>query len=238
MGDLPCLDSSSTCLGQLKNKAVESNLALNQMKERIDEINGKIEEAKRNGSKSVRLEIFKPVVQFYLKDEVVPSATPGGQPTTTRPLARLFNIFSSPVRAFNDILTLIGVPLFEQRFGGSEATQARAIALGDLQIKVAELQRSRAELISKLTERVVEEAFKYEELKRRADLKQAIAAREANRIKLLEVGYRLGEGDTAGMLTAYNSVDDRKAEAIEARSLVKIQLQRLKVLILGTGVEE
>lgn len=238
LGELPCLDSSSTCIQQLNQKAVESNLSLRQMQERIEEINTKISEAQANGKKSVALEVFKPIAQFYLKDEVIPSTVPGQQPTTKRPLTRLLNIFTSPVNAFNDILGLIGVPLFEQRFGGSQQAQTRAIAIGDLQIKVAELQRGRTELSGKLTDKVTEEVFKYEELKRRADLKSAIAVREANRIKLIEVGYRLGDSDTNAMLAAYNNVDDRKADAIEAKSLLKIQLQRVKVLVLGSGLAE
>ena len=243
LGDLPCLDSSTTCIGQLQQKAIASNLSIRQMDQRIQEINDKIAEAQKNGQKAVRLEVFKPIVQFYLQDQIIPpgAAVPGQpapQPTRIRPLQQILSIFSQPINAFNNILSLIGVPLFEQRFGGSQQTQARAIAIGDLQIKVAELQRNRAAVADRLREQVTEQALKYEELQRNADLKNAIANREASRIQIMEIGYKFGQGDTSQMLSVWNSLDDRKAEAIAARSSVKIQVQRIKSLILGNGEAE
>jgi hypothetical protein len=45
------------------------------------------------------------------------------------------------------LIRTIGIPLFEGTQGGNGDAQRNAIAISDLQIKVAELQRGRAQLL-------------------------------------------------------------------------------------------
>ncbi|NJN87458.1 MAG: hypothetical protein HC881_15565 [Leptolyngbyaceae cyanobacterium SL_7_1] len=47
------------------------------------------------------------------------------------------DIFVNPVRRINNILSLIGMPLFRGISGGSDAQQSRQIAIADPQVKVA-----------------------------------------------------------------------------------------------------
>jgi hypothetical protein len=52
------------------------------------------------------------------------------------------------------LLNVVGIPLLQASFGGNAENQRNAIAISDLQVKVAELQRGRAELAQKIREQV------------------------------------------------------------------------------------
>ncbi|MBD1842149.1 hypothetical protein H6F89_01735 [Cyanobacteria bacterium FACHB-63] len=150
LGDLPCLDMSNACVQQLQQKAIENPSELKVIDERVQVIEQKVDEAKRNNQATVRLGVFEPLVQSWLKAEDVP--TVAGQPARKRGIInRIGNLFfGNTLSSVNEILSLVGVPLFRNSTGGDSATQSRTIAIGDLQVKLAEIQNKRGEIAAKL----------------------------------------------------------------------------------------
>lgn len=65
-GALPCLETTSSCLEQLQNKAVADSVLLKELDTRIQEANDKINEARAKNMKTVRLSILTPALQYLL----------------------------------------------------------------------------------------------------------------------------------------------------------------------------
>lgn len=122
--------------------------------QRIVVINTKIEEARKNNQKTIALGVFEPLVQSYLKLEEVP-VQQRQRPRKRGLLDRVFDFFVKPTGAINEVLSLIGVPLFRNAIGGDPAAQSRLIAIADLQVKVAEVEKQRADLADKIREQVM-----------------------------------------------------------------------------------
>jgi hypothetical protein len=71
MGDLPCLQPTTECIRQLQTMAVENNLTLAIIQERIDGIDQRIEEARARNQSAVWMDTFEPLVSRYLSYETV-----------------------------------------------------------------------------------------------------------------------------------------------------------------------
>ncbi|MUL34959.1 hypothetical protein [Gloeocapsopsis dulcis] len=76
--------------------------------------------------------------------------------------------------------------LSAKRNDGNEQNQRNAIAISDLQIKSAELQRGHAELVQKIREQVYLAVFDYDDAAREFQIAQEVAKRNAARMQLLE----------------------------------------------------
>jgi hypothetical protein len=130
----------------------------------------------------------------------------------------------------------VGIPFLQASFGGNAENQRNAIAISDLQVKVAELQRGRAELAQKIREQVYLAAFEYDEAAREFQISQEVAKRDAARMQLLQIEYRFGEGDSNTYLNSLNSLDGRKAQTYRAWAAMRSRIEKIKLLVLG--VEE
>ncbi len=84
-------------------------------------------------------------------------------------------------------------------FGGGDAQKV------DLELKTSELEAHKAGIASKPKDRVLTELLRFEELHNQSELQAAIATR----FKVIEVGYRLGEGSTAEMIALMSQLDTR-----------------------------
>jgi hypothetical protein len=230
-GELPCLDISESCLGQLQSLAVANSVAIKAIDERVQIINGKIEEAKRNNQATVRLGVFEPLVQNWLQLEAVPVGS-------TKPrrgfLNRVFDLFSQPLNGVNEILSLVGVPLFKNAIGGDPNVQARSIAIADLQVKVAEVENKRGDLVLRIRDAVVLQVLDFDQYRREFQVSQEIARRSQLRLKLVELDYRLASGTmtTPGYLSELSALDQQKAQTFRAWAKVRVQLVRVKLLVL------
>jgi hypothetical protein len=98
------------------------------------------------------------------------------------------------------------------------------------------LRRGRAELAQKIREQVYLAAFEYDEAARDFQLSQEVAKRDAARVRLLEVEYRFGEGDTNSYLSSLNGLDARNAQTYRAWTSMRARIEKIKLLVLG--VEE
>ena len=232
LGDLSCLEANDQCIAELQGKAIANSTTLKAIDQRIEAITAKVDEAKKNNEATVKLGVFEPLVQSFLKvDEV----TTQGQTKKRGFLDKLLGVLS--VSGINDVLSLIGIPLFRNATGGDAAVQSRVIAIGDLQVKLAEIQNKRGDLADTIREKVILSVLDFDVIRRDFQISQEIARRDTSKMKLIEVGYRFGEGETTAYLNQLSSLDKQKAETFRAWSKMRSQMARIKLLVLGAGEE-
>jgi hypothetical protein len=231
-GDLPCLAATPDCISSLQATATQKNPLLSEIDTRIEEINNKIESARVSNKKAVKLSVLTPVLQALLQPQIIKNAD-GKEKQTGGFLSNLASLFINPVGSLDKLLNAVGIPLLQASFGGNAENQRNAIAISDLQVKVAELQRGRAELAQKIREQVYLAAFEYDEAAREFQISQEVAKRDAARMQLLQIEYRFGEGDSNTYLNSLNSLDGRKAQTYRAWAAMRSRIEKIKLLVLG-----
>ncbi|WP_253276364.1 hypothetical protein [Synechococcus sp. PCC 6312] len=249
LGGLPCLDSTQECVKRLQELAIARSPILKEVDARIEEANTRIQEAQSNNQKLVNLEVFTPALQSYLSFDAGPSARLGttqvvtdpftgrqttvttSGPTAESPFDKIGRLFTGTGIA--EALSLIGIPLITNLFGGSQAAATRSLAIGDLQIKVAELQRNRAELAGRIRDKVTLDVLAFDQFKREFQATQELARREQTRLKLYEVTYRYGAGSTDQYLSRVNQADQYTSNAFKAWAAMRKNLEQIKILTTG-----
>ncbi|MGL5923362.1 hypothetical protein [Chroococcidiopsis sp.] len=234
-GDLPCLTATRDCISSLQSAATQHNPLLKEVDARIEEINNKIEEARSANKKAVKLSVMTPALQALIQPQQI-QQTDGKTHQTGGFISNLASLFTNPTGTLDKLLNAVGVPLLQASFGGNAENQRNAIAISDLQVKSAELQRGRAELANKIREQVYLAAFEYDEAAREFQISQEIAKRDAARMRLLEVEYRYGGGDSNSYLSSLNGLDSRKAQTYRSWASMRSRIEKIKLLVLG--VEE
>lgn len=230
-GDLPCLAATRDCISSLQSAATQHNPLLLEIDQRIEEINTKIDEARASNKKSIRLSVLTPALQALLSPQTINED--GKTRQTGGFLSNILSIFTNPVGIIDKLLNAVGVPLLQASFGGNAENQRNAIAISDLQVKAAQLQRGRAELAQKIREQVYLAVFDYDDAAREFQISQEITRRDVAREKLLEIEYRFGEGDTNTYLNNLNSLDSKKAQTYRAWAAMRARIEKIKLLVLG-----
>lgn len=237
-GGLPCVDATTECIAQLQDVATMQNPLLLEIDGRIEEINTRIEEAKAENKKSIRLSVLRPAVRVLLEPSTTATTNnSGSQQSITvnrpRPLEKIAQIVTNPVRIVNELLAAVGIPLFDSLFGGSDQNQERAIAISDLEVKLAEIQRGRAELADQVKEKVALAVFDFDTSRREFQISQEISKRESARLKLVDAEYRLGHGGTDPYLGQITSLDGKKGATFRSWASLRSQLAKIQLLVLG-----
>ncbi|MEA5597373.1 hypothetical protein [Rivularia sp. UHCC 0363] len=247
-GELPCLEATESCIRQLQEMAIGNAPALRAIDERIELINEKIDTARANNQQTINLGLFEPALQYFLKVENVPAVaetrdssgrvvTQGQAARTVGLVDRVIGLFtgSSTLSTINDILSVIGVPLFQAIAGGSPETQQREIAIADLQVKIAEVENKRGELAENLREQVILQMLDFDTIRREFQIGQEVAKRQQLQLQIVEQNYRFAVGnmDTPQFLAQINSLDRTKADTFRAWSKLRSQLVRVKLTVLG-----
>ncbi|WP_242034249.1 hypothetical protein [Richelia sinica] len=228
-GALPCLEISASCLEQLQTKAVSQSTLLKELDTRIQEANDKIAEAQSRNAKTVRLSILTPALQYLLG----PTPT-AGQPQQGRGLIdNLLGIFRGETGLINGLLNVIGIPLFQGSQGANTEANRNAIAISDLQIKVAELQRARAQLADTTREKVAIALVKFDEARTDFQVAQVVGARAVDQFKVFELRYIRGNNDTESYLAKQSQLDKTKADTYSAWAKMRRSLFEIKLLVLG-----
>jgi hypothetical protein len=240
LGDLPCLDVTEPCVRQLQEQAVSNSSTLQAIDERIALINDKIDEAKANNQRTIRLGLLEPALQAFLQIETIQeqrNATGDILQERQRRgfVDRIAMFFANPVRGLNDILALIGVPLFRSASGGDQAAQERGIAIADLQVKVAEIENKRGDVAQALREQVMLHVLEFDQTRREFQISQEVARRATLRLRILDQSYRFGVGtlDTPGYLREVSALDQQKAQTFGSWAKLRSQLTRIKLMVLG-----
>jgi hypothetical protein len=234
-GALPCLETSATCLQLLQQRAIVQSPLLKELDARVQEANDKIEEAKASGRKIIKLSILTPALQYLLG----PAPSPGQpQPAGTGLIDNLGAILRGKTGIINGLLRVVGIPLFQGSQGGNPEAQRSAIAVADLQIKVAQLQRSRAELSNKIREQTAISLIKFDEARTDFQTAQVLAGRVNDQFKVYEIRYTRGNSDTETYLTRLNQFDKTKAQTYRSWAKMRRSLFELKLLVLNVQEAE
>lgn len=238
-GDLPCLEASDGCIAQLQVLATTKNPLLTDLDAKIEEINTRIEEAKKQNKQSVDLAVLTPAVQYIFQGTGVATTTTTtttGSTTAPAPrrgvLGRLLGVFTS-ITGLNDLLSVIGVPVFQRLTGGNDASRTRDIAIADLAAKNAALVKDRALLANEIKNKVVTSVLEFDIAAREFQISQEEARREQDGFKLFEIEYRLGQGDTQQYLNSVRSLNSRKAAVYRAWTAMRRRVSEVKLLVLG-----
>ncbi len=146
-------------------------------------------------------------------------------------LDRILADIANPIQLANNLLNLVGIPFLENILGGSDKAQSRAIAISDLQIKVAELQRSRAEIAQALREKVVEILLVTDAASKEFQIAQEIGLRDTNRLAIARINYQFGEGDSESYLAKISALDRQKAQVLRNFNQMRSSLEKLRVIV-------
>ena len=228
-GELPCAIASTDCINQLQGQAVSSSKLLRELDQKIEEANGRIDEAKKLNLDSIAVGTFSPFLQTFLYSSLGPVSNGVEQPVNN-PFRLIFGNLASALLGQG-----LGNLFNWSAIAATDAQQSRSIQIGDLQIKVAELQRNRAEIVDKLRERVTMEALKLEEIARDFQIEREIAKRDKQRLEITKVSYKFGEGDSRQYLSELSNYDRQKAATWKQWSRLRSQLVLVKLLVLGEG---
>jgi hypothetical protein len=202
-GDLPCLDSSASCILQLQALAIKSNSQLKQLSLQIDAADASVKAAaKGDGNIFRQAQFLKPLIG---------------------------TAFLGPAGGLVGLIDVLA--------GNSRTDQATAQTNADLQIKVAQIQRTKVEVTENLKLQVINELIKFDEVRSSAELDTAIALRETSRLRLLEIAYRLGEGTTGEYISLQNNADRSKAGASAKRSAMRSQAEKIKRIVQSGEVD-
>jgi hypothetical protein len=235
-GALPCLETTSSCLEQLQNKAVADSVLLKELDTRIQEATSKIDEARAKNNKTVKLSILTPALQYLLG----PTPTAGKPQEGNGLIDNLLGIFNGKLGLINGLINVIGVPLFTASQGTNTEANRNAIAISDLQIKVAELQRARAQLADTIREKVAIALVKFDEGRTDFQIAQVVGARAIDQFKVFELRYIRGNNDTEGYLAKQSELDKVKANTYGSWGKMRrflrsasLSLFEIKLLVLG-----
>lgn len=242
-GELPCIEPTQICIESLQAAATSKNPLLTDLDTKIEEINAKINEAKVTNKLSVQLSVFEPALQYFLQgNNTTPTpATNGQQQQQQQPggfLNNILGIFTRPVGTLNSLLTAIGLPLLRSLTGGNDQQKSAAIAISDLSVKVAELQRGRAELANKIKEQVSFSVIDFDLKKREFQASLTATKLKEQQTRLIQVQFSTGSYDAIAMLSQESSLNSSQLQAFREWGQLKAALIKLKLLVIGTSGEE
>jgi hypothetical protein len=232
MGDLPCLQPTTECIRQLQTMAVENNLTLAIIQERIDGIDQRIDEARARNQSAVWMDTFEPLVSRYLSYETV---LVNGQQQRRGFFDRLLSVFSNPLNAINEALSLIGIPLIRGATQTNARAQQTAIAISDLQVKVAQIEQEKRKIAEAIREQVALEVLEFDATRREFQISQEIARRATTQHRLLEIDYRFSDRiDSVSYLGRLSQLDQTKASTYRAWARLRTRMARIQMLVLGS----
>ena len=240
-GGLPCLETTATCLEQLQNKAVTGSPLLKELDTRIQEATSQIDEARTKNKKTVRLSILTPALQYLLG----PTPTAGSPQQGNGLIDNILGIFNGKTGLINGLINVVGLPLFTASQGTNTEANRNAIAISDLQIKVAELQRARAQLADTIREKVAVALVKFDEGRTDFQIAQVVGARAIDQFKVFELRYIRGNNDTESYLAKQSQLDRVKADTYASWGKMRrflrsasLSLFEIKLLVLGVKDSE
>ena len=223
--ELPCIELEEDCINELQQLATVHNTAINEVNQQLEQVKEQIEVARRNNRRAIVWEQLSPFIRFYLEDRDI------NLPTNR--LERSLGNVPFPLRLLNNALSLIGVPFLQNIFGGSSASQQRAIALNDLETKVIQLERDNEVLQQTIKDKITLELINLNQGIKEWELSEQIAEREQMRMEIVSITYQFGEGDTSSYLNQLSSLDRTNATVERNRTSVHSQLTKLHQLIFN-----
>jgi hypothetical protein len=227
---LSCLDTSVECVQALQTEAVQNNPIIKGIELKIQEINQRIEEAKTNNKKSIDLSIFEPGLQALLKKETI---VENGQVRTIGFFERIGQLFTNPGAVMNDLLGAVGIPILRGSFGGNDAQQSKTIAISELTIKVAEMERGKTDVTTKTKEKIQQLVLDFDAAAREFQAEQAIVVSQKRSLKIYSVTYAAGDGDTNTYLNRKEQLEKSKLQMFKNWAKLRSHISHLKNIVLA-----
>ena len=131
----------------------------------------------------------------------------------------------------DEVLGLIGIPLFEGATGSNADANRNSIAIADLQTKVAALQKGRADLAEKIRDSVQTQVLDFDAAAREFQLSQELAKRGSQRLAIIQLNYKFGEGTSESYLTQLSAQDEKKGSTLRAWTRMRSLLERIKLIV-------
>ena len=252
LGDLPCGKATRECIRILQDKAilnVENSTSLGEINKGIRDAKSKIHNAEfgtdvseENNIKSLSLESFMPIIQYYFStdepfSEVDSQGTDKDKPPG--PLERILSDILNPFNLFNNILINVGVPLVSGLFSSGNNsqnlgdTQGRQVSISDLKIKLFALEQEVVKIEQAIRNETRSMVMELDTKLSEFQIARAITYRKTQRLEAFTIIYRFGGGSTEDYLTQSSEVDEQKAETLRAWNAMENQLELLKLLVLG-----
>jgi hypothetical protein len=196
-GDLPCLDSSLSCIKLLSELAIANSRTLKGLDLQISQNQDNAKEVAKAGEGNILnlVQPFSPIL--------VPFIGLGGA------IAGVLNNLA----------------------GNSRTDQSIAQSNTTIAIRISEIERNKLVIRDKIEDSVVQELVVFDNLRVQADISVAIANRESSRFKLIEVGYRLGEGDTNSFISLQNNLDRTRVQVTKDKAALRIQAAKIKRIV-------
>lgn len=141
--------------------------------------------------------------------------------------------WSSVLGTLGDLLSLNPFRLLESLFGGG-GVRDTDLKLAELEAQTSSLLHQRAAAVAQVRDTVADLVLRYEEQVRSVSLLESEWLAHRQRLHILEVSYRLGEGTTPQMLGLWQDADalrSRLDAAISQRDLLGDRL----LLLVGAG---
>lgn len=218
-GDLPCLDSKPECLKQLETLAIANSPELRAIDAQIASSSEAVKLAKVQGQGS-----FAESIQPYVS-AIAPILL-----QNSKPLAQ------GEIRIGLDSRLLFeALPTIIQGRATSDANQTRNNqANADLLIKLAQLEKTKAEIAIAIKGKVIDSVILFESLKDESDLQSTIVRREGARFKLVEIAYRFGESSTEAQIDRINDMERKRIIAAQIKSRLRSQALKIQRLVKGS----
>lgn len=198
-GELPCLDSSSSCIKLLTDKAIANSTTLKNLDQQI--------------------------VQNQTNVKAIAESAKGNIFTQIQPFV---SFLAAPI----GLGSVVG-SVFDNLAGNARTDQTIAQNNATLEIRIAEIERSKLDAKARIEDSVISSLIQFDTLKVEANISVAIANRESSRFKLIEIGYRLGEGDTNSFIALQNGLDRTRLAVTRNKSAMRSQAAKIKRIVLG-----
>lgn len=217
-GDLPCLDSKPECVLQLQEMAIKNSPEIKAIETQISQSSDAVKLAKVQGQGSF-FETITPWVSA-IAPILLQNAKPPALGEIRTPL--------------ESRLLFEALPTIISGRATSDANQTKnAQSNADLQIKLAQLEKTKLEIAIALRGKIQDALITFEQLKDDANLQNTIVRREEVRAKLIEIGYRMGESSTTEQIARLNEFDRKKISASQSKSRMRSQALRIQRLVKG-----
>ena len=217
-GDLPCLDSKPECVKQLEQLAIANSPDLKALDIQIASSSDAVKLAKVQGQGSF-IESITPWVSA-----IAPILLQNSKPQALGEIRT----------GLDSRLLFEALPIIISGRASSDANQTRnSQANADLQIKLAQLEKTKAEITIAIRGKVVDAVITFEGLRDESDLQSTIVRREEVRSKLIEISYRMGESSTIEQVARMNEFDRKKIIAAQIKSKLRSQALKIQRLVKG-----
>ncbi|NJP09650.1 MAG: hypothetical protein HC866_09320 [Leptolyngbyaceae cyanobacterium RU_5_1] len=123
--------------------------------------------------------------------------------------------------------------LLANAFGGGASGDLN-IKIAELEVRVSDLVRRRAEVMVNHRDDVIDLVLGYEKAERQRSLIQSRILTHRQRVQILEVSYRVGQGTTEGMMNLWQQGEELEVQLTDATVASQQSVRKLLEL---TGYE-